>query len=132
MRVDSASLPDVLLLDDEPAVQLIVSRALESRGFKVFASTHWSDVATRVFEARAKVFLVADLNMPGIRGEDFCRIVKNYNEKVVLVLFTGAEREHVEAASRRLGGVQFVLKREGAARLCDVLELLRRPAGGAS
>jgi CheY-like chemotaxis protein len=117
---------EVLLLDDEPAVQVILAQTLERRGFNVFASTHWSEVARRVFECRgARVFLVADLNMPGIRGEDFCRIVKLYSTNVVLILFTGAERPQVEAASKRLGGVRFVLKREGAGRVCELIEQLR-------
>src|SRR5262245_56704690 len=81
----------VLLLDDEPAVQAVLRHSLEARGLKVFASTQWSEVARRVLDLKSgRAFLVADLNMPGIRGEDFCRIVRTYRPDVVLVLFTGA------------------------------------------
>lgn len=126
----SAPQPDVLLLDDEPDAQSRLAGALEERGFTVFASTAWSEVARQVFECRgARVFLVADLDMPGIRGEDFCRIIRSYNPNVVLVLFTGADRAEAEEAAQRLGDVHLVLKGEGAARVCELLEGLRATAG---
>jgi CheY-like chemotaxis protein len=115
----------VFLLDDEPAVQAVLRHALERRGLSVFGSTQWSEVARRVFESTAqRACLVADLNMPGIRGEDFCRIVRRYRPDLLLILYTGADQAEAKAAAERLGSVPFVLKREGSARLCDVLASL--------
>jgi FixJ family two-component response regulator len=127
---DSLVAHDVIfLLDDEPAVQAVLRHSLEARGFRVVASTQWSEIARSVLDLRSgRAFLVADLNMPGIRGEDFCRIVRTYRPEIGLVLFTGADNGDVSAAARRLGGVPFVLKREGASRVCEVLEaLVARP-----
>jgi FixJ family two-component response regulator len=115
----------VFLLDDEPAVQAVLTHTLEKLGFRVRASTQWAEIARSVLDQKAgRAFLVADLNMPGIRGEDFCRVVRAYRPTSGIVLFTGADDAVVAAAAQRLGGVPVVGKREGAARVCEVLSRL--------
>jgi CheY-like chemotaxis protein len=119
--------PTIFVLDDEPAVQAVVRKVLERRGFSVYASPLWSDVGRELMALRADKppLLVSDLNLPGIRGEDFCRTLLKYRPNLGLVLYTGIERTEAEAAARRLGEtVRWVLKRDGAARLGDVLEEL--------
>jgi CheY-like chemotaxis protein len=111
----------VFLLDDEPAVQAVVARSLEAHKVAVVTSVEWAQVAKQLLAVRdGPAVLVSDLDMPGIRGEDFCKTVRQYRPHVRIVLFSGGAPEVVAAVAGRLG-VPFVLKRDGAARLCHVI-----------
>jgi DNA-binding NarL/FixJ family response regulator len=119
--------PVVFLLDDEPIVQELVRAVLARNGLEVVASALWSDVGRQLMAVRGvrPSVLISDLNLPGIRGEDFCRTVLKYRPTLSLVLYTGVEPEVAQEAARRLGGaVRFVLKREGPERLCTVVREL--------
>jgi CheY-like chemotaxis protein len=123
----AASARMVFLLDDEPIVQAIVKTVLERAGYRVLGSPLWSDVGREVMAVRetSSTVLVSDLNLPGIRGEDFCRTILKYRPGLDLVLYTGVEAEEARAAARRLGpAVRWVLKREGPERLCEVVREL--------
>lgn len=117
----------VCLLDDDPAIHSLVSKALESSGFTVSAATLWSEVS-HMLVTMQDVILVCDLNMPGIRGEDFCRSVVRHNPSVKLLIFSGVEEKELQAASSRLGGVATVPKRKGVGELLRTLKELDRTA----
>ena len=72
--------------------------------------------------------LVCDLNLPGIRGEDFCRTVLKHNAKLRVLLFSSSEEAEIQEAANRLGGTRWVRKQEGVARFLEVLyELMEDP-----
>jgi FixJ family two-component response regulator len=126
MRVENAR-ATIFLLDDEPSVQAVVGRVLERKGFSVYASALWSDIGRELMAMRSPrpPLLVSDLNLPGIRGEDFCRTLLKYRPSLGLVLYTGVSEVEAAAAAKRLAnGVRWVLKRDGATKLCEVLEEL--------
>lgn len=119
--------PLVFVLDDEPIVQAILRAVLERGGFQVHASPLWSEIGRELMAVRAarRAVLVSDLNLPGIRGEDFCRTVLKYRPTLDLVLYTGVDAADARDAARRLGAaVRFVLKKEGPDRLVEVVREL--------
>lgn len=123
-----ATRPKVFLLDDEPAVRALALEALERCGFDVRGGDQWAKLAQELFALKDDdVFLVSDLALPGIRGEDFCRTVQRYRPGVKIVIFTGSEPAHAGAVIQRLGAVTLVLKHDGVSALCDALRRLAAP-----
>jgi len=88
--------PLIVVLDDSPTILATAEVALAALG-EVATTTLWSQAAAWILEAsrdRARqVSLVCDLQMPGIHGGDFCRIVRRHTPGVGVVAFTSAPEQ---------------------------------------
>lgn len=85
---------NVFLLDDEPFILEALKRALAPLRLEVKASNLWSEVASPLVRAgSAAAILVCDLELPGIRGAEFCRIVRRHNPNVKIIIFSGKAGE---------------------------------------
>jgi CheY-like chemotaxis protein len=124
----------VYVLDDDPAVLKVLGRALEAQGFATRCSSLWSEIGQELIAKRRgaerNLALVCDVNMPGIRGEDFCRTMLRHNPELRLILYSGQTEPEVQEVAGRLGGVPFVTKRQGVDGLGRALHLIRRELEG--
>jgi len=129
--------PRIYCLDDSATVRQQVALALAEQG-EVTTSGLWSEVARWLFQQqrarsagrRRRVVLVCDMDLVGIRGADFCQIVKRHAPEVVIVAFTGrpedapaecarvvAKAEGLSALVRAIQAVAPSRPREGSGRL---------------
>jgi len=85
----------VFVLDDDPFVLKAITRALS--GSEVVTAEAWSALVAPVLRAGPGSVLVCDLDMPGIRGVDFCRTVKRHAPHIRVVVFSAGALETLPA-----------------------------------
>ena len=96
--------PLILVLDDEAPIRAALAAILEHEHYEVFATENWSEISSRIFAAKdRRVVLITDLNMPGIRGEDFCATVRRHRPDVGIVIHTGSSSPRATAVGEELG-----------------------------
>jgi CheY-like chemotaxis protein len=88
--------PIIFVLDDDRFILKAIERVLNPIGH-IQVATAWGDLATALTkigrDPHARVLLVCDLEMPGIRGIDFCRLVRKHTPAVKIVIFSGSAGE---------------------------------------
>ncbi len=91
---NASELPRVLVVDDDPAIVRLVSSKLEMSGYRVMTARSGGDALDRVAQEGLPHLAIVDLNMPGIDGFEFCRIVQQFADLPVILL-TAVDQEDV-------------------------------------
>ena len=65
----------ILVIDDDPAVQILLKRMLEKQGYKVVAVSNGEDGIAQAVVSRPAL-IICDWLMPGLSGIDVCRYIK--------------------------------------------------------
>jgi DNA-binding response OmpR family regulator len=80
----------ILIVDDEPDINLTLKVALEDGGFKVDT---FNDpmLALENFKARSYDLLILDIKMPNMNGFDLYREIKKVDNKVKVCFLTAGE-----------------------------------------
>lgn len=84
-------MPQVLIVDDEPAILDIIQEALSAHGLKVRAAqTDHDALALLEAEAERLSLLVTDINLgKGVTGFDIARKARALNPALTVVFITG-------------------------------------------
>lgn len=109
----------LLLVEDEKKIADSICQGLREHHYAVDIA-YDGLVAKRLFQENSYDLAILDINLPFINGYDLCNHIRNYNEKIIIIMLTA--RSNVED---RLMGFQ-----EGAddylAKPFDFKELLAR------
>lgn len=113
----------VLILDDSELGREALAMGLQEQGFRTAVSADLAEFARQVvlFEPDA---IVADVMMPGLDGDDICRVLKrNFDLPTTPVVLVSTLPAHVLRARAELAGADgYVTKDEGTDELARVLE----------
>jgi two-component system KDP operon response regulator KdpE len=118
----------ILLVDDELAIQRAMAPLLRSRGYAVSLAGTGRE-AMALFERDRPDLVILDLGLPDIDGSDVCRYVRERSDTPILVLSArGAEKDKVAALDQ--GGDDYITKPFGTEELmARVRAGLRRSFG---
>src|SRR4051794_1111062 len=120
----------ILLVDDEDAVQKLLTYPLEHEGFRVLQARDGEE-ALRCFEREHVDLVVLDLMLPQIDGLEVCRRLRA-SSAVPIIMLTARDDELDKVVGLELGADDYITKpfsiREFRSR---VRALLRRAALGA-
>ncbi len=123
---DSAT---ILLVDDEDAVQKLLTYPLEHEGFRVLQARDGEEALQR-FEAEHVDLVVLDLMLPKLDGLEVCRRLRAHST-VPIIMLTARDDELDKVVGLELGADDYITKpfsiREFRSR---VRALLRRAAIG--
>src|ERR687897_2987262 len=87
----------VLIVDDEPDLNLTIKMILEDNGFKVDSFTDpFSALENFKEEAGSYDLVILDIQMPGINGFELYRQIKKINHKVKVCFLTASEMYYEE------------------------------------
>jgi len=124
---DSAT---ILLVDDEEAVQKLLTYPLEQEGFRVLQARDGQEALQR-FDREHVDLVVLDLMLPAVDGLDVCRRLRAQST-VAIIMLTARDDELDKVVGLELGADDYITKpfsiREFRSR---VRALLRRSALGA-
>lgn len=106
----------ILVVDDEPAIQRMLKYSFESLGYRVVVA-HNADEAQAEFERGGASIILLDIMMPGMDGLALCRKWRQAGETVPIILLT-ARDEQYPGEYDDAGATDWILKP------CSLKELL--------
>lgn len=118
----------LLLVEDDPDIQLVARAALKRAGFAVSTSSNGASALEQVRDNRPEVILL-DWMMPEMDGPEVCRRLKADSATAdIPVIFLTARSQQAEIArGLSLGAIGYIVKPFDALTLgTQVRELLAR------
>ena len=117
----------IVLVDDEPLILSGVSRMLRSAGYEVHTCELWAGVARLVREVEPDLVLL-DYNMPSLKGDDICQILKrNVDQNMKIFLFSAEPESDLITITDRCGADGYIQKNTPAHELQRIVEDLLVP-----
>lgn len=115
----------VLVVDDDPLIQQIVTTVLDLESFEVVVATD-ADEALRVLAADRPDLVVSDVMMPGTDGFELCRAIRADDHLAYLpvILLTGRDEMNDKARADEVGADAYFTKPFSPLALIDTIESL--------
>ena len=106
-----ATLPLVLIVEDDPETRRFYARGLESAGFRTAQAHNGYQALDKVFAAPPDL-IIADIAIPGLDGIELCRRLRAdaRSQAVPLLAITGYGDRHYEVRARAAGADQVLIK----------------------
>src|SRR5206468_6265975 len=87
---ESSDRPLILLVDDEPAIRLMMARTLTDRGYDVRTAPDGESAITILEGWRTlPSIVITDLEMAGVDGEELARSLSRRYPEVPVIFMTG-------------------------------------------
>ncbi|GAB3992877.1 response regulator transcription factor [Spirosoma daeguense] len=102
-------MPIVLLIEDEPALGMIVKDSLEVRGFTVRYATD-GDVGLTMFQQERPDIVVADVMMPNLDGFSVAKQIRQTDLDVPILFLTARSQTADVVRGFELGGNDYLKK----------------------
>jgi two-component system response regulator AtoC len=99
----------ILLVDDEPEICWIMSRALGELGFDVVTAES-AQAAVSSFESQAPEVVLLDLRLPDGDGLEVLRRIRELDEHVPVVMLTGHGTIESAVRAMKLGAFDYLIK----------------------
>lgn len=119
--------PQLLLIDDEPALAAFVAQAAEECGFDSTLTSEDRSFREKFLDHRPDM-VALDLGMPGMDGVELLRFLADENFRAPVLIISGFDRRVLESAFR-LGealGLTMAGPLEKPVRLEELETLLNR------
>lgn len=118
----------ILVVDDEIQIRELLQRALSKNGYDVItvpsADQALSAVGEQLFD-----LIILDVQMPGQSGTSFLAKVRNSQNKVPIVIYSGVLTTEMEKELRRAGANEVLTKDIGILSLMKQIEKILRAKG---
>jgi len=104
----------ILIIDDSEITLAMEKAVLEARGYEVEATATLLEFESTLQRWRPDLIL-ADIHMPGIKGTDLCRTLKNQygTQDIPIVLFSTLPDEELAKLAEQVGADGFISKANG-------------------
>jgi DNA-binding response OmpR family regulator len=99
----------ILVIDDDPLILQLVSDKLDRAGFEVLTAASGQQALELLERSGLPHLAIVDINMPGMDGFEFCRIVQAYTDLPVILL-TGVDEEDIIVRGIEQFAEDYVLK----------------------
>jgi diguanylate cyclase (GGDEF)-like protein len=123
-KLESKTRASILLVDDDELAAAVYAAYLREAGMAV---TYAEDARTafKYLETEEFDLVLLDIQMPGVDGMEFSRIVRQSVEKLSLpIIFLSAERDPVrQLEARKFGGDDFIVKPVSPEWLLSLVEI---------
>lgn len=118
----------ILIVEDDPALRLLVSRTLRDHGYEVVGVGTGAEMRTAM-EGTDFQLVVLDVMLPGTSGLDLCRWLRTHSQ-VPIIIISARGQETDRIVGLELGADDYLAKPFGPAELvARVRALLRRAQG---
>lgn len=118
----------IFVIDDEVKLLEVIKDYLQKEGFEVFTSVNGEE-ALRLFPLLQPDFLILDLMLPDLSGEEICRQIRKQSDVPILML-TAKSSEEDRINGLALGADDYLVKPFSPRELVmRVKAILRRTLG---
>ncbi len=119
----------ILVIEDDRSIRKALRELFESEGYAVEVAQNGAE-GLAIFRTARPNFVILDLKMPQVGGQDVCREMRKQSEDVPILVLTGSVEEVNRVLLLELGADDYVTKpfspRELVARVRAVLRRSRR------
>src|SRR5216683_2206086 len=120
----------ILVVEDDRATRKALQQLFEPEGYSV-AVAQTGPEGLAAFRASRPNFVILDLGLPQLGGQDVCRQIRKESEEVPILILTGSSDEISRVLLLELGADDYVTKpfspKELLARVRAVLRRTTRP-----
>lgn len=117
--------PVLLVVDDDPAILVLVDRFATELGFRVVRQASGHEALASLKDARPDAALV-DLRMPDVGGMEILRQIRVVDPQCYVILFTGEASVDSAIEAMKEGALDYLTKPVDFGRLREVLTTVRR------
>jgi len=118
----------IFIIDDEISLLEVIKDYLQKEGYEVFTSVNGEE-ALRLFAVLKPDFVILDLMLPDVSGEEICRRIRKESDVPILML-TAKTGEEDRIHGLSLGADDYLVKPFSPRELMmRVKAILRRTAG---
>jgi two-component system cell cycle sensor histidine kinase/response regulator CckA len=121
--------PTVLVVDDEEPVRMVQRRVLEEDGYQILEATNGVEGMNVLAGATVVDLLIADLDMPVLRGDEMVRRIRSTRPDLPVLYVTG-NIDRLMDARPLWEGEAFLEKPFSAAGLREAVSLLLKGTVG--
>lgn len=118
----------VLIVDDEKMIRDAVSAYFTKMGCKTFLAENGSD-ALLIFEKESIDFIILDLMLPGMSGEEVCDRIR-VDSQVPIIMLTAKAQEDSVLNGLQIGADDYVTKPFSVKELYARMQAVMRRASG--
>jgi len=119
----------ILVVEDDRATRKALQQLFESEGYLVETAQDGAQ-GLASFRSSRPNFVILDLRMPKVGGQEVCRLIRKESEEVPILILTGSAAEVDRVLLLELGADDYVTKpfstKELLARVRAVLRRARR------
>lgn len=119
---------NVLVVDDEAMIRESVSAYIMKQGYHVFAAGDGKE-ALKIFQDHPIIFVILDLMMPGMSGEEVCQAIRRQS-RVPIIMLTAKTQEDDVLNGLNIGADDYVTKPFSVKQLYARMEAILRRATG--
>ncbi len=117
----------VLIVDDEAMIRESVSAYISKQGYQVITAEDGRE-ALEIFEKKPIMFIILDLMLPGMSGEEVCQAIRKQS-RVPIIMLTAKTQEDDILNGLDIGADDYVTKPFSVKQLYARMEaILRRAA----
>lgn len=115
---------DVLVVEDSPAITMLLRRVLESAGLAMLEARDGLHALNVLRRAKLPSCLITEINMPRMDGIEFIRVVRSDPRlgRIPIVVLTGENDDHRIAQAESAGASCIIRKPFDIDVLFDVVE----------
>jgi two-component system, OmpR family, copper resistance phosphate regulon response regulator CusR len=77
----------ILLIEDEKKIADSISKGLKELDYHI-ETAYDGKIGLRLFESGSFNLVITDINLPGINGFDLCKIIRNRNQHIPVLMLT--------------------------------------------
>lgn len=123
-----AAVKNVLVVDDEAMIRESVSAYITKQGYHVFIAGDGKE-ALEIFQNHPIIFVILDLMMPGMSGEEVCQAIRRQS-RVPIIMLTAKTQEDDVLNGLNIGADDYVTKPFSVKQLYARMEAILRRATG--
>lgn len=117
----------VLVIEDETMIRESVSVYLQKQGCKTFQAENGKD-ALAIFDREAVNFVILDLMLPDMTGEEICKVFRK-KSRVPIIMLTAKSAEEDILNGLKIGADDYVIKPFSLKQLYARMEVIWRRMG---
>ncbi len=99
----------ILVVDDEPNYQIVLSELLRDEGYEVFTADSGTAALPIVRDTDLDLVL-SDMKMPGMDGIEFMKKIKKFNKDLPVILITAYAEVEKAVEAMHLGAFTYLAK----------------------
>ena len=100
---------NILVIDDEVAVNNNIRKILAKKGFHVDQAVTKDDALEKI-QARPYKLVLLDLRIPGVRGLELLKALRDQNPEAKVIIITGYASIETAVEAARLGAIDYLAK----------------------